>query len=79
MLSQLLRASLKEKQMQAGQLEEFLYSLPDTNKDGLISRYEVSWRALEYAHQRFNCFLRILRGNPELAELTTVLDGNIHA
>lgn len=38
---QMLASALKEKQSQAGMLEEFLYSLPDINNDGVISRYEV--------------------------------------
>ena len=39
---QSLTASLNEKMTQAKQLEQFLYSLPDTNQDGLITRFEVS-------------------------------------
>lgn len=39
---QSLTISLDEKHRQAKQLEQFLYSLPDTNQDGLITRSEVT-------------------------------------
>lgn len=40
--SQTLTASLNEKIAQSRQLEQILYSLPDTDQNGLITRYEVS-------------------------------------
>lgn len=48
MFVQSLTASLNEKVMQSKQLEQFLYSLPDDNQDGLITRYEVrGWKGME--------------------------------
>lgn len=39
--NQSLTASLNEKVLQSKQLEQYLYALPDTNSDGLITRFEV--------------------------------------
>ena len=41
-LVQTLAASLNEKLIQSKELEQYLYSLPDVNHDGLITRYEVT-------------------------------------
>ncbi|CAM9854547.1 unnamed protein product, partial [Ascophyllum nodosum] len=43
-----LTASLNEKAVQARGLEQFLYSLPDINEDGLITRYEFDKYMNEY-------------------------------
>ncbi|CAM9891017.1 unnamed protein product [Ectocarpus sp. 6 AP-2014] len=43
-----LTASLNEKVIQSKKLEQFLYSLPDTNQDGLITRFEFDKYMNEY-------------------------------
>ncbi|CAM9869747.1 unnamed protein product [Pylaiella littoralis] len=43
-----LTASLNEKVMQSKQLEQYLYALPDTNADGLITRFEFDKYMNEY-------------------------------
>eukprot|EP00904_Undaria_pinnatifida_P012071 jgi/Undpi1/7995/HiC_scaffold_24.g10467.m1 len=43
-----LSASLNEKLIQSKELEQYLYSLPDVNRDGLITRYEFDKYMNEY-------------------------------
>lgn len=66
---QSLTASLNEKVIQSKKLEQFLYSLPDTNQDGLITRFEVSVtagcnRCYSLAARSETCWRPVAHGRP---------------